>query len=50
MAGKGAKKKMEKVAGFEFEDIIYEKGAGVARITINRPEVSMLCGAKRLTR
>jgi dihydroxynaphthoic acid synthetase len=28
----------EKVAGFEFKDIIYEKKPGVARITINRPK------------
>ena len=31
--------KWEKVPGFEFKDIIYEKRPGVARITINRPEV-----------
>ncbi|OGW15467.1 MAG: 1,4-dihydroxy-2-naphthoyl-CoA synthase [Nitrospinae bacterium RIFCSPLOWO2_12_FULL_45_22] len=28
----------EKVAGFNFTDIIYEKRPGVARITINRPQ------------
>lgn len=39
MARNGAKKKMERVSGFEFEDIVYEKGSGVARITINRPKV-----------
>jgi len=33
-----AKKKWEKVPGFEFKDIIYEKRPGVARITINRTE------------
>lgn len=32
-------KKWEKVPGFDFEDIIYERRPGVARITINRPEV-----------
>ena len=32
------KTKWEKVAEFEFKDIIYEKRPGVARITINRPE------------
>jgi dihydroxynaphthoic acid synthetase len=31
-------KKWEKVAGFHFQDIIYEKRPGVARVTINRPE------------
>ena len=31
-------KKWEKVPGFDFKDIIYEKRPGVARITINRPE------------
>ncbi len=30
--------KWEKVPGFRFEDIIYEKRPGVARVTINRPE------------
>jgi len=29
--------KWEKVPGFEFTDIIYEKRPGVARVTINRP-------------
>jgi len=33
-----AEAKWQKVAGFEFKDIIYEKRPGVARITINRPE------------
>ncbi|MBM3118702.1 MAG: 1,4-dihydroxy-2-naphthoyl-CoA synthase [Chloroflexi bacterium] len=28
----------EKVSGFEFTDILYEKRPGVARITINRPD------------
>ncbi|MFC1919253.1 enoyl-CoA hydratase-related protein [Chloroflexota bacterium] len=28
----------EKVSGFQFTDIIYEKRPGVARVTINRPE------------
>lgn len=28
----------EKVPGFDFQDIIYEKRPGVARITINRPQ------------
>ena len=32
------KKKWKKVPGFHFEDIIYEKRTGVARVTINRPE------------
>ncbi|MCJ7669107.1 MAG: enoyl-CoA hydratase-related protein [Dehalococcoidia bacterium] len=32
------KRKWEKVPGFDFKDIIYEKRPGVARITINRPE------------
>ena len=31
-------KKWEKVPGFRFQDIIYEKRPGVARVTINRPE------------
>jgi dihydroxynaphthoic acid synthetase len=31
-------KKWEKVAEFDFQDIIYEKRPGVARVTINRPE------------
>lgn len=30
--------KWERVPGFEFKDIVYEKRPGVARITINRPE------------
>ena len=30
--------KWQKVAGFKFEDVLYEKRPGVARITINRPE------------
>jgi dihydroxynaphthoic acid synthetase len=42
LAGKEVKYKMayqwEKVAGFEFTDIIYEKRPGVARISINRPK------------
>jgi len=38
MAEEVVKKKWEKVPGFEFKDIIYEKRPGVARITINRPE------------
>lgn len=29
----------QKAPGFQFEDILYEKRPGVARITINRPEV-----------
>jgi len=33
-----ANKKWEKVPGFDFKDIIYEKRPGVARVTINRPE------------
>jgi 2-ketocyclohexanecarboxyl-CoA hydrolase len=33
------KKRWTKVAGFNFSDIIYEKRTGVARVTINRPEV-----------
>lgn len=33
-----ADKRWQKVSGFEFKDIIYEKRPGVARITINRPE------------
>ena len=33
-----AEAKWQKVPGFEFTDIIYEKRPGVARITINRPE------------
>jgi dihydroxynaphthoic acid synthetase len=32
------KRKWEKVTGFDFKDIIYEKRPGVARVTINRPE------------
>jgi len=32
------KKKWEKVPGFDFKDILYEKRPGVARVTINRPE------------
>lgn len=31
-------KKWEKVQGFEFTDIIYQKRPGVARITMNRPK------------
>jgi dihydroxynaphthoic acid synthetase len=31
-------RKWEKVPGFDFKDIVYEKRAGVARVTINRPE------------
>ena len=31
-------RKWEKVPGFDFKDIIYEKRPGVARVTINRPE------------
>jgi naphthoate synthase len=38
MAEEVAKKKWEKVPGFEFKDIIYEKRPGVAIITINRPQ------------
>ena len=38
MAEKVARKKWEKVPGFDFKDIIYEKRPGIARITINRPE------------
>jgi len=38
MAEKVARKKWEKVPGFDFKDIIYEKRPGVAKITINRPE------------
>ena len=30
--------KWEKVPGFDFRDIIYEKRPGVAKVTINRPE------------
>lgn len=30
--------KWEKVPGFDFKDIIYEKRPGVAKVTINRPE------------
>jgi dihydroxynaphthoic acid synthetase len=33
-----AKREWEKVSGFDFKDIIYEKRRGVARVTINRPE------------
>jgi 2-ketocyclohexanecarboxyl-CoA hydrolase len=33
------KKRWTKVSGFNFSDIIYEKRTGVARVTINRPEV-----------
>ncbi len=33
-----AERKWEKVPGFDFRDIIYEKKSGVARVTINRPE------------
>jgi len=33
-----AERKWEKVPGFDFKDIIYEKKPGVARVTINRPE------------
>ncbi|MFC2036251.1 enoyl-CoA hydratase-related protein [Chloroflexota bacterium] len=33
-----AEVKWIKVAGFKFEDVLYEKRPGVARITINRPE------------
>jgi naphthoate synthase len=32
------KRKWEKVSGFDFKDILYEKRPGVARVTINRPE------------
>jgi len=32
------KAEWEKVPGFDFKDIIYEKKPGVAKITINRPE------------
>jgi dihydroxynaphthoic acid synthetase len=32
------KRRWEKVSGFEFKDILYEKRPGVARVTINRPE------------
>ena len=38
MAEEATVKKWEKVPGFDFEDIIYEKRPGVARVTINRPE------------
>jgi len=38
MTEEATKKKWEKVPGFDFKDIIYEKRPGVARITINRPE------------
>ena len=38
MVEETAKKTWKKVPGFEFNDIIYEKRPGVARITINRPE------------
>ena len=38
MAEEIAKKKWEKVQGFEFKDIVYEKRPGVARVIINRPE------------
>ena len=31
-------RKWEKVPGFDFKDIVYEKRPGVARVTINRPE------------
>ena len=31
-------RKWEKVPGFDFKDIVYEKKPGVARVTINRPE------------
>jgi len=33
-----AEAKWQKVPGFEFKDVIYEKRPGVARITINRPD------------
>ncbi len=33
-----AEKKWQKVSGFDFTDIIYEKRPGVARVTINRPQ------------
>ncbi len=38
MAEEVAKKKWEKVPGFEFTDVIYEKRPGVARIILNRPQ------------
>jgi dihydroxynaphthoic acid synthetase len=31
-------KRWHSVAGFDFQDVIYEKRPGVARVTINRPE------------
>jgi 2-ketocyclohexanecarboxyl-CoA hydrolase len=37
--GQTKKKRWTKVSGFNFSDIIYEKRPGVARVTINRPEV-----------
>lgn len=33
-----ADKEWQRVPGFDFKDIVYEKRPGVARITINRPE------------
>jgi 1,4-dihydroxy-2-naphthoyl-CoA synthase len=33
-----AARKWKKVPEFDFKDIIYEKKAGVARVTINRPD------------